>query len=237
VIRTVKGKGSFEKRKVKFKIASMLLLRVGLLLWSLLTFSRPCLAIDPESGALERQVHDLVNDHRQAIGLSPLAYSEEIASIARQHSRDMASGRAGIGHQGAEERSNALLRVAAFKEFAENVGGNSYASSRAVHEAVNGWLNSPSHRRNIEGNFNLTGVGIAQSANGLSFFTQIFLATSETKPDLAGRRHASERASFDETRARRREVREPPRDEFDPRRRGGRKRVNGGWVQEIDPGR
>lgn len=222
---------------MSFKIAAMLLLRLGLLLWPLLGFSLPCFAVESELAALERQVHDLVNDHRQAMGLSPLAYSEEIASIARRHSRDMASGRVGIGHQGAEERGNASLRVVSFKEFAENVGGNSYASARAVREAVNGWLNSPSHRRNIEGNFNLTGIGIAQSANGLYFFTQIFLTTSEKRPNRPRRRPASESPSFEETREEHHEVQKPPRDEFDPRRRGGRKRVNGGWVQEIEPKR
>jgi uncharacterized protein YkwD len=77
----------------------MLLLRLGVLFWSLLGFSLPCFAVDSELAALERQVHDLVNVHRQTRGLSPLAYNEEIASIARRHSQDMATGRAGVGHQ------------------------------------------------------------------------------------------------------------------------------------------
>jgi hypothetical protein len=159
----------------------MLLLRLGVLLWSLLGFALPCVAVDFALAALERQVHDLVNVHRQARGLSPLAYNEEIASIARRHSQDMATGRAGVGHQGVEERRNDLVHVIAFKEFAENVGGNSYVSSRTAHETVEGWLKSLGHRQNIEGDFNLTGVGIAQSTTGLYFFTQIFLTTSETR--------------------------------------------------------
>lgn len=214
----------------------MLLLRLGFFLWSLLGFALPCFAVNSELAALERQVHDLVNAHRQAIGLSPLAYNEEIASVARRHSQDMATGRAGVGHQGVEERRNDLVHVISFKEFAENVGGNSYASSRTAHEAIEGWLKSPGHRRNIEGDFNLTGVGIAQSATGLYFLTQIFLTTSETKSNLPGRNHAKS-PSVEETRERRQEVQEPPRDESDPRNRAGRKRVPGGWAQDIEPER
>ena len=42
-------------------------------------------------------------------------------------------------------------------------------------EVVNMWLNSPGHKRNIEGNFTLTGIGIAEADNGYLYFTQIFL--------------------------------------------------------------
>jgi uncharacterized protein YkwD len=162
----------------------MLLLRLGVLLWSLLGFALPCFAVDSELAVLERQGHDLVNAHRQIRGLTPLAYSEEIASIARRHSQDIATERAGVGHQGVDERRDSLFRIISFKKFAENVGGNSYASSRTAHETVEGWLKSLGHRQNIEGDFNPTGIGIAQSATGFYFFTQIFLTTSTTKPNL-----------------------------------------------------
>jgi uncharacterized protein YkwD len=59
-------------------------------------------------GTLEQKVHALVNEHRATIGLEPLNYSEDIALVARQHSRDMAKGYVGHGHEGAEERGRAL---------------------------------------------------------------------------------------------------------------------------------
>jgi hypothetical protein len=40
---------------------------------------------------------------------------EEIASVARRHSQDMATGRAGVGHQGVDERRDSLFRVISFK--------------------------------------------------------------------------------------------------------------------------
>jgi uncharacterized protein YkwD len=40
---------------------------------------------------------------------------------------------------------------------------------------VDGWKNSPEHRKNMLGDFSLTGIGIAQSNDGGYFFTQIFI--------------------------------------------------------------
>src|SRR5262245_51314220 len=64
--------------------------------------------------ALERQVYELVNAHRTAMGLAPLAYSEGVAASARQHSRDMALGYVGVGHEGAEKRRDSLSRTISF---------------------------------------------------------------------------------------------------------------------------
>ena len=55
----------------------------------------------------------------------------------------------------------------------ENVATNQGFPDPA-ETAVQGWLDSPPHRENIEGDFNLAGVGIAENADGLFYFTQIF---------------------------------------------------------------
>ncbi|HJY82510.1 MAG TPA: CAP domain-containing protein [Candidatus Binatia bacterium] len=174
--------------------------------------------------ALERQVHELVNNHRTAIGLAPLAYSKEVAASARQHSRDIATGYVGFGHEGAEMRSKSLSRTMSFSQFAENVGANNYSRSAAPRTAVAEWLQSSGHRMNIEGNFDVTGVGIVHAGDTF-FFTQIFLLT-----------HDSPRPPAEVDRA---DALSPKRerDPSDPRTRAGRKRVRGGWVQEIDPAR
>ena len=177
---------------------SLLLLRLGFLCWGFITFTLPCFAGEASLVALEREVHALVNQHRQAIGLRLLTYNEEIVKHARRHSQDMASGRGGIDHRGAEERHTALSRSIDFTGFAENVATNNYAGSRTAKEAVRGWLKSPGHRRNIEGNFTLTGVGIARSATGFYFFTHIFLTTSDTRLPRTQSNRSSKRPSFAE---------------------------------------
>lgn len=201
-----------------------------LLLVSLVTLTEDSIAraesesTDLTLTALERQVHALVNDHRTAIGLAPLAYSEEVAASARRHSRDMAMGYVGLGHEGAEMRGKSLSRTMSFSQFAENVGANNYSRSAAPGTAVAEWLRSSGHRKNIEGNFDVTGVGIARAGDTF-FFTQIFLLTpgSPRPPAKVERTDAPSPKG--------------ERDRSDPRRRAGRKRVPGGWVQEIGPAR
>jgi uncharacterized protein YkwD len=56
---------------------------------------------------------------------------------------------------------------------AENVAYN-YKNAQDV---VRNWIASSGHRRNIEGNYNLTGIGLARDRRGKLYFTQIFLRT------------------------------------------------------------
>jgi len=125
--------------------------------------------------ALERKTHDLVNDHRRAIGLDPLAYDARIAAVARRHSKDMASGRVPFGHEGFEARRRAISKTIPWTGIAENVGVNDYPLSRTVRAAVSGWLGSRGHRKNIEGRYDTTGVGIARDDRGTFHYTQIFV--------------------------------------------------------------
>ncbi len=87
----------------------------------------------------------------------------------------MARGKRGFGHSGFSERVKATGLQ--FTSAAENVGQNQGFDDPAG-QAVEGWLHSHGHRTNIEGRFNLTGVGVARSRNGTFFFTQIFMLTA-----------------------------------------------------------
>lgn len=131
-----------------------------------------------ELGALERDVARLVNEHRAARHLDTLTLDTAVASIARAHSVAMAQGRVPLGHDGFAERAKRVEAFLAFKEIAENVALNDYTGTRTVRVAVDGWLRSPHHRENIEGAFDITGVGIARSRDGTFYFTQLFVATA-----------------------------------------------------------
>ena len=219
-------------------------LRILLLPAVLFTFGKSPIVRADNLTALEQKVHELVNDHRTAIGLEPLNYSEEIATIARRHSRDMATGYVGMGHEGADTRGHSLTKVITFTQFAENVGANNQNASSTPGMAVAGWLNSSGHRANIEGKFDLTGIGVAD--NGTTFFfTQIFLTTHSSRPPLETSRPRARtpvRSSSPKyerndppLRVRREYTPVRKQDEIDPRKRTGRKRVGGGWIQEVDP--
>jgi uncharacterized protein YkwD len=116
----------------------------------------------------------LINQHRASQGLAPLASNATIAKQAKQHSQNMATGKVPFGHDGFDQRAKEIGKEIPIASAGENVAYNRGASDPA-QRAVQGWLNSPGHRRNIEGNFSLTGIGVSRNSKGEIYFTQIFI--------------------------------------------------------------
>jgi uncharacterized protein YkwD len=112
-----------------------------------------------------------VNQHRRALHLPALLPNSFISSVALEHSRDMLSGKTPFGHDGFRDRIELIRRkLGPIHVVAENVA----SGPMSAKEVVEGWLNSPGHRRNIEGDFRLTGIGLAFRQDGMIYFTQIF---------------------------------------------------------------
>lgn len=124
--------------------------------------------------ALEQEINRRVNQYRLSKNLPPLQLSGEISYVARQHSQDMADKQATFSHDGFDQRAKTVGQTIPYRAFAENLAYlKGYPDLASV--AVQGWIDSPGHRKNMEGNFNLTGVGIAKNADGEYYFTQLFL--------------------------------------------------------------
>ena len=114
----------------------------------------------------------LINQHRRSIGLGDLQMLDIVNSEAQQHSTDMVKGKTPFGHEGFEYRVADIRKVTGFiKGAAENVA---YGLLTA-EEVVDGWLHSPGHKKNIEGDYNFTGIGTVQREDGVIYFTQIFI--------------------------------------------------------------
>jgi uncharacterized protein YkwD len=111
-----------------------------------------------------------VNEDRISHGLSALQMNPLESSLAAEHSRDMSAGRVKFGHDGFNARVKTIQKALGSSAFGENVA----EGSMTAREVVNGWLHSPGHKRNIEGNFKLTGIGYASNKKGDIYFTQIF---------------------------------------------------------------
>lgn len=129
------------------------------------------LALD--TTAMERDILARVNEHRASRKMPLLRRHPRLIEIARMHCRAMAEGRIPVGHQGFSDRSAAMRRYIAITGAAENVGMNQGLANPAG-EQVADWLKSPGHRRNIEGDFNLTGVCVAEGRGGELYFTELF---------------------------------------------------------------
>ena len=126
----------------------------------------------------ERRAFDLINVERQRRGLKPLVWDGALTRIARYHSENMA--RDGIlnhvDRDGLDLRGRAeVLGLHGWRALGENIAYNQgYADPTAF--AVERWMVSDKHRENIlNGEFTHAGIGIARSADGRVFFTQVFM--------------------------------------------------------------
>ena len=123
---------------------------------------------------IEQSIFQQINQYRISRGLSALTWNAEIAKQARLHSRDMASRSTPFGHGNFDRRAKALNSLLNYQSVAENVA---YMTNRRnlATVAVKAWIESAKHRDNIEGNYNLTGIGVSHSATGEVYFTEIFV--------------------------------------------------------------
>jgi uncharacterized protein YkwD len=126
--------------------------------------------------SIEQAVNNQVNQYRANRGLPPLTLNATISEQARNHSRNMASGAVPFSHDGFAQRVQAIATQIPYRGAAENVANNSGYGDPAT-KAVQSWLNSSGHRKNIEGNYNLTGIGVAKNSRGVYYLTQIFVLT------------------------------------------------------------
>ncbi len=144
---------------------------LAFILFSLQVCSQTTEQISRE-GQLQQSVLDYVNQYRRNRGLAPLKMMPLITEEALKHSKNIADGRVDFGHDGFEGRADRLMsQIELSNAIAENVAYGKFTAQ----EVVNRWLQSAGHRKNIEGKFNLTGVGIIRRADGYLFFTQIFM--------------------------------------------------------------
>ena len=128
---------------------------------------------------LEREVNEFRIRHR----LVPLKHAETLAEVARGHSRDMVA-RDYFEHDSPEGRDVADRVLAAgvsYRKVGENLARIEGTKS-PVSKAIEGWMHSRSHRANlVTPEFEQGGVGVAIDADGVIYFTQVYLDPPEKK--------------------------------------------------------
>ena len=121
---------------------------------------------------MENDILFYVNKHRRAVGLGDLQMLSAASTEAAKHSANMAAKRVAFGHTGFEARVSAISRsLGSVSAAAENVADGKLTAQ----EVVDGWIHSAAHKKNMEGNYTLTGIGTAKDAGGVIYFTQIFV--------------------------------------------------------------
>lgn len=117
----------------------------------------------------EQELLDLMNEHRNSMGLSDMVFDATANEEAGIHT-DYMIAQGDISHDHFEERASRIAAATQAKEITENVAKD----FDSPQEALEHWLQSPGHRANIEGNFTHTGISIKKDAQGELYFTQIF---------------------------------------------------------------
>lgn len=118
---------------------------------------------------IENEVLDGVNAHRTKMGLAKLEFSDDIYMYADDHNYYMiAKGK--ISHDNFNERASSIASKTGASVVKENVAKN-YPKAE---QALNGWLNSQSHKNTIEGDFTHTTISVKADEKGKLYYTQLF---------------------------------------------------------------
>ena len=141
--------------------------RIIFLISSLLVFS----AAVPPTNQLANDVLKYTNEYRRSKGLKELIMKDDLNSLARKHSEDMASGRLSFGHSGYDQRVAKVKKVYGTSMVAENVA----YGARDAKEVFSLWKKSTGHRKNMLGKYKYIGIGTAKSKRGVIYYTEIFV--------------------------------------------------------------
>ena len=126
-------------------------------------------------GATEARIFDLINAERQHQGLPALVYNAQLDRMAKIQAENMAYFQK-MAHNIPESQLPTLGDRARyvgypFGRLAENVALG-YPNAET---AVQGWMNSSGHRRNIlDASVEETGIAIARSSAGGLYYCQVF---------------------------------------------------------------
>ncbi|AXT19106.1 CAP domain-containing protein [Flavobacteriaceae bacterium AU392] len=125
--------------------------------------------ISISSQSITEEILELVNEHRQTIGMSSLSRNTVADSLAIVHTNYMISERK-ISHDNFDERFEQMQLKLNARSAGENVAFG-YPTAETV---MTGWLNSTGHRANIEGDFTHIGIAAIKNSQGTYYYTQLF---------------------------------------------------------------
>src|SRR6186997_240298 len=120
---------------------------------------------------LANDVLKYTNEYRRSKGLKELIMKDDLNSLARKHSEDMASGKLSLGHSGYDQRVAKVNKIYGTWMVAENVA----YGARDAKEVFTIWKKSSGHRKNMLGNYKYIGIGTAKSKRGVIYYTEIFV--------------------------------------------------------------
>ncbi len=123
--------------------------------------------------AREKELLELINEQRKSYGLSELSFDSELQRVAKAKALDLVKNNYFDHNSPTYGTPFAMMKSfgISYKAAGENLAGNS-----TLKGAVNAWMNSEGHRKNILNNaFNYTGIGIVDSPVYGMVMVQMFI--------------------------------------------------------------
>ncbi len=126
--------------------------------------------VAPQAKQIEIEIMELINAYRINQGLYPLNDHSTVKAVAFTHTDYMVEVN-NVSHDNFFQRKQSLQINASANIVSENVAYG-FSSAESV---VNAWLNSASHRENIEGDFTDFDISAEKNNEGKWYFTNIFI--------------------------------------------------------------
>ena len=125
---------------------------------------------DINSMSYDRQVRELCNREREAMGVGELAWDDSLARAAQIRAGELVQQ---FSHTRPDGSS--ALDMIPFGNGIRTKGENIASGFGTPESVVNGWMNSEGHRKNIlNGNYSKIGVGYYVDETGYPYWVQIF---------------------------------------------------------------
>lgn len=128
--------------------------------------------------SLEQGVVDAVNAQRRIQGLPPYPVDEHLTAIARAHAQDMVT-RGYFDHVTPEGKTlRDRLRDQGIEAYwaGENIQRNSRPANETVQFAMDWFMGSEPHRKNIlHAHYDRMGVGVVEGPPGMYTFVLVFV--------------------------------------------------------------
>jgi len=118
---------------------------------------------------VEDALLQVVNEHRNTLGINALEFSAVAYEYANAHN-DYMIAKGDLSHDHFSSRASNIASETNAEYVSENVAKD-YTSAQKAFE---GWLNSPNHRKTMEGEFTHTAVSVKIDEAGNYYYTQLF---------------------------------------------------------------
>jgi len=127
-----------------------------------------------ETGNLERELYNLVNQYREVNQLNQLIWSNTISKQCRYHSNDIALGRIPFGHFGNEIRLYKIRHTFPHAIAAELIYQQD-GSDQFARKTMSSWRQNQFGNETLTGNYQRIGIGAARSESGNYIVTTILI--------------------------------------------------------------